>query len=124
MSIGHAGAVSPVNFSMATPLAILDRPAAVALPPFKTGIAEDAVDTFLLRLALDAGRSRRHEAGHLADPAREDGRCRPQILDAGVGAGPDEDAIDRDVGELLAGRNPHVIERLAQIFGTGFVRFQ
>jgi hypothetical protein len=33
-----------------------------------------------------------------------------QILDAAVGAGADEHAIDRDVGDLLAAFEPHVLQ--------------
>ena len=41
-----------------------------------------------------------------------------QILDPRIGAGADEDAIDRDVGQLAAGRDAHVVERVAQIAGA------
>ncbi len=34
-----------------------------------------------------------------------------QILDAAIGAGADEDALERDIGHLGAGRQAHIVER-------------
>ena len=36
---------------------------------------------------------------------------RAQVLDAAVGAGADEHAVERDVGDLLAALEAHVVER-------------
>src|SRR5207302_8775193 len=112
------------------PLARLDHIAidadthgAAGFPPFQTGGAEYAVEALPFGLALDAARSRGHEARYLAGTASEHGRCRAQILNAGVGAGADEDPINGDVGQLPAGGNPHILERLAHIFGPPCIRF-
>src|SRR5262245_4835569 len=70
-----------------------DAHRAARLGPFEPGVAKDAVEAFLLGLALDAGRPRRHQAGHLADAAAQDRGSCAQILDARVGAGADEDAV-------------------------------
>src|SRR6202042_480355 len=60
--------------------------------PFETGIAEDAVETFLFGLPLDGRRAGRDQSRHLALASGEHGGGRAQIFDAGVGAGADEDA--------------------------------
>ena len=87
------------------------------LRPFEPGIAKDAVETFLFRLPLHCRGARRDQSRHLADPAGQHGRRGAQVFDAGVGAGADEDAVDRDIRQLSAGRDPHIVERVAQIFG-------
>ncbi len=95
-----------------------DAHRAAGLRPFKAGVAEDAVEAFLFRLPLHRRGARRDQARHFADAAGEHRGRRAQILDARIGAGADEDAVDGDVGELLARRDAHIVERIAQIFGA------
>src|SRR5882724_2125107 len=83
--------------------------AAAGFTPFKTGVFEDAVEAFLLGLAL-----------HLA-AAGDDRGGGPQVADAGVGAGADEDAVDFYVGERRAGGKAHVFEGAGGGFLLGFV---
>src|SRR5262249_36880521 len=77
---------------------------AAGLAPFESGTDENLVETFRLRLRFDQAPAR-HDHGvnagvdlfatyELGDLA--------QILDARIGAGADKDAIDGDVGDLLA----------------------
>src|SRR5262249_5381210 len=82
------------------------------LTPFEARFAEDLVESFRLGLLL-------HQAGARHDhrlDARLDAfavyyaRDRAQILDARIGAGADENPIERDVGDLLAALEAHVIE--------------
>ena len=76
---------------------------AAGLAPVEAGLAEDAVQPLRLRLALHRRRSRHHPGGHASRDAAaaRDGGGGAQILDAGIGAGADEDAVHRD---LLHGR--------------------
>ncbi len=60
--------------------------------------------------------------GTLLCAAGQHRRGRAQILDPRIGAGADEHPVDRDVGELLARRDAHVVERAAQIVGARLVR--
>ena len=84
--------------------------------PFKSGVAENTIKALAFRLPLHAGRTRRHKPGHFADPAGQNRGGSTQVLDARIGAGADENAINRDLGQLLARCDGHVIERVAQIF--------
>ena len=95
-----------------------DAHRASRLRPFQPGIAKDAVETFLFRLPLHRRGARRDQSRHLAHAAGEHGGRSAQVFDAGVGAGADEDAVDRDIRQLPAGRDPHIVERVAQIFGA------
>ena len=65
--------------------------------PFEPGVQEDSVEAFCFGLVLDQARARHdqraHARGDLAAP--RDGGGGAQILDAGVGAGADEDRVDR-----------------------------
>ena len=75
---------------------------AARLPPFKARLDEDLVETFRLGLGLHKARAR-HDHGadammHLA--ALGDGSRRAQILDAAIGAGADEGALDGDVRDM------------------------
>ena len=86
---------------------------AAGLAPFEAGLLEDPVEPLGLGLRLHQARAR-HDHGadalvHLA--ALDDLRHGAQILDAAIGAGADEDAVERDVGDLLAALQPHIIER-------------
>src|SRR5688572_31438306 len=67
------------------------------IAPLESRVAQDAIEAFALGLRLNEAR-----AGN--DPRRHFGFSEPgdfgrgaDVLDAGVGARPDEDAIDRDV---------------------------
>ena len=73
-----------------------DAHRAAGLAPFEAGVTEDAVEPFFLGLALDGRRAGRHQPGHLAHPPCQDRGCCAQILDARIGAGADEDAVDRN----------------------------
>src|SRR6516162_11058854 len=97
IAVGGRGATFAWRYHIAIDA---DAHGAAGFAPFEAGVAEDAVEPFLLGLALDGGRAGRHQPGNLAHPPRQDrGGC-AQILDARVGAGADEDAVDRDIGEL------------------------
>ncbi len=95
-----------------------DAHRAAGLAPFEAGVAEDAVETLLLGLALDERGAGRNETRHFAGAARQHGGGGTQVLDAGIGAGSDEHAVDCDIGELRACRYPHIVERLVQVLGA------
>ena len=78
------------------------------LRPFKPGITKDAVETFLFRLPLHPVETGETSPAP-ADAAGQDGRRGTQVFDAGIGAGADEDAVDRDIGQLLPGAIPILI---------------
>src|SRR3546814_19429218 len=71
------------------------------LAPFEAGVDENAIEPFLLGLALDQSRSghdqRAHPIGHV--PAVGDRRSRAQLLDPAVGATADERSEERRVGK-------------------------
>src|SRR5262245_46475406 len=71
--------------------------------PFKPCLAEDTVKAFFLCLTFNGRGTRRYQSGHLADTAGENRRGRAQVFDARVGAGADEDTIDGDFDQFLAG---------------------
>jgi aromatic-L-amino-acid decarboxylase len=86
---------------------------AARLAPVEAGGLEDLVEAFGLGLLL-------HEAGARHDHGIDAGatflpsttfRGGAQILDAAIGAGADEDAVERDVGDLGAGGQAHIVER-------------
>src|SRR5437660_2447783 len=69
------------------------------LAPVESGLAEDAIEPLVLRLPLHRHRAR-HD--HSVDavvyaPAAHDARGGTQVLDPGVGAGANEDAIDANI---------------------------
>jgi hypothetical protein len=87
---------------------------AARLAPFEAGGDEDLVEALGLGLRLHEARAR-HDHGvdarrHLLRPSAIFGGG-AQVLDAAVGAGADEDAVDLDVGDLRAGLQAHVFER-------------
>ena len=86
---------------------------AAGLAPFEAGLGEELVEPFGHRVALD-GLGARHHPG--ADAGRDLAAARDfgggaQIAEAAVGAGADEDPIDRRAGDRRAGLQPHVVER-------------
>ena len=68
------------------------------LGPFQSGIAENAVESFLFGLLLYRRRTWGNQARHFAGTACEHSCCRTQILDPCVSTGADEHAVDGDVG--------------------------
>src|SRR5262245_43471145 len=95
IAVGGRGAALPWRHHVATDAG---AHGAAGFAPVETGVAEDAVEPFLLGLALDGGRAGRHQSGNLAHPPCQDRGCSAQILDARIGAGADEDAVDRYIG--------------------------
>src|SRR5262249_40884415 len=86
---------------------------AAGQPPLETRVEEHLVETFLLRLTAYLCRARDDHRLH----ARVDGAAAhdvgggAEILDAGVRARPDEDAVDPDLLDRLPGTKGHVLER-------------
>ena len=97
--------------------------AAAGFTPFETGVFEDAVEAFLLGFALHlAAAGDDHGVDRAGDFVPfDDGGGGPQVADAGVGAGADEDAVDFYVGERGAGGETHVFESAGGGFLLGFV---
>src|SRR5690348_13316399 len=77
---------------------------AAGLAPFESGVAEDAVEPFGFGLALHRPRAGHDPGRHARLAALGDRRRLAQIIETRIGAGADEDAVDRDLGEKLAGR--------------------
>src|SRR5690606_13450315 len=86
---------------------------AARLAPVETGRLEDLVEPFRLGLRLyEAGAWDDHRVDVAVDGlAVDDARDLAQVLDAGIGAGPDENPVDLDVGDLFAALQPHIGER-------------
>src|SRR5262249_55991714 len=86
---------------------------AAGLAPFEARFEEDLVEPFRLGLLLhQAGARHDHRLDARLDALAVDhARDGAQILDARIGAGADENAIERDLGDLLAALEAHVIER-------------
>src|SRR5579872_3563395 len=55
-------------------------------------------------------------------PTAGDLGCCAQILDAGIGAGADEDAVDLDRRERGAGPEPHIVERVRDLLALLRIR--
>ncbi len=79
--------------------------------PFETGLHQLLGDAFFFGLRPDeAGARHDHRAQPILDLATlHDGRNLTQILDAAVGAGADEDGVDLDLVQLLAGLEAHIL---------------
>src|SRR3954447_11301598 len=86
---------------------------ATGLAPFEAGLDEDLIEPFRLRLLLhQAGARHDHRIDVAVDALAVDHPGdRAQILDPSVGAGADEHAIERDVGDFLAALETHIAER-------------
>ena len=86
---------------------------AARLAPLETGRDEYPVEPFGLGLLLDQARAGHNHGtnavGQLA--ALHHPGDSAQVLDAGVGAGADEDLVDLDVCKRRAGFEPHIFER-------------
>ena len=84
-------------------------------PPFESGVDEDLRQPFLFGLGAHKARSGNdHRPQTILDlPALQNrGGC-PQVFDAAVGAGPDEDRVDLDLGQLLPRNQAHVVQAAA-----------
>src|SRR5262249_40933595 len=83
------------------------------LAPIEAGCLEDRVEPFGLRLLLHQPRATHdHGADSLMHAlAADDPPHRAKILDAPIGARSDEHAIERQVGDLLAAGQTHILER-------------
>ncbi len=79
-------------------------------PPLEARLEKDRVQTLLLRLGPDQPRAGNDHGGDtICDlPSLGDPRRRPEILDASVGAGADEDPGDGDFVHRCAGGESHV----------------
>src|SRR5262249_33160144 len=91
-----------------------DAHAAARVAPFETGLRKDFVETFFFGLRLDAAGAGNDES--LLDGFRDvlsgdQMRGSAKIVQARVGAGADEDAVDGNVHDGRAGLQPHVFER-------------
>src|ERR1700727_3080649 len=86
---------------------------AAGLAPLEASGEEDLVETLSLGLRLDQARSRHdHRVDALADlMAIRDRGGGAQILDAAIGAGADEDAVDGEIRHLLPALEAHIVER-------------
>ena len=86
---------------------------AAGLAPLESRIEKDAIQALLFGLCLDglrAGHDHRADFGmHMV--AGDDFGGGAQVLDAGVGAGADEDAVDGDLLDGLAGLEGHIFQR-------------
>ena len=88
-----------------------DAHRAAGLAPLEARALEDHVEAFRLGLRLhQPGAGHDHRRDHRAASVGEL-RGDAQVLDAAVGAGADEDAVDGDVGERRARLEAHVGER-------------
>src|SRR5712691_6202214 len=86
---------------------------AAGLAPLETGVLEDPVKAFALRLGF-------HQAGARHDhreldirgqaPPANDRRSGTQVLDARIGARADEHLVDTDFGHRRIGLEPHVCQ--------------
>ena len=77
---------------------------AARLPPLEAGFEQNSVQALFLSLPLDQTRTRHHQSLHAIGNLTTlgDGRGRANVLDPAVGAGPDEDYVDRQVLHRLA----------------------
>src|SRR5580700_1722551 len=85
---------------------------ATGFAPLESGFGEELVEPFSNRLALDRLRAR-HDPGPYTGrnlAAARDFGCGAQIAQPAVGAGADEDPIDRCAGNRRAGFQSHVVE--------------
>src|SRR5260221_3196265 len=91
-----------------------DAHAAARVAPFEPGVGENFVEAFVLCLRLDAAGAGDDQG--LLDTFRDvlafdQVRCGSQIVNAGIGAGADEDAIHRNVHDWRPGLQAHVLQR-------------
>src|SRR4029453_9696715 len=82
---------------------------AAGVRPFKPCLTEDTVEAFFLCLTFNRRGTWRYQSGHLADTAGENRRGSAQVFDARVGTGADEDPVNCDFGQFLAGHDRHVV---------------
>ena len=90
--------------------------------PLEAGVQEYSVQALLLGLRLDGSGPRYHEClgDAVGDPAAlGDRRCSAQVLDARIGARPDEDGVDLVAREGQARLKTHVGQRLLEVAPLG-----
>src|ERR1700722_14558989 len=85
---------------------------AAGRPPFEAGVEENLVESLIFGGLLYQARTRYDHAAHAGrePPPAGDRRRRAQVVQAGVGAGAGEDAVDPDVGDRRARLEPHVLQ--------------
>ena len=91
-----------------------DAHAAARVAPFKSGFAEYFVEAFFFGLRLDAARA--GDDQRLLDALRDvlagnEVRGGAKIVEPGIGAGADEDAVDGNIHNGCSGFKAHVLER-------------
>ncbi len=89
---------------------------AARFPPFKPRGFEDHVKPLAFGLQAHEPRARDHQSlfdvGCKTPPEfLHDGGRRPQVFDASIGAGADEDVVRRNVRDLRARGEAHVLKR-------------
>src|SRR5579872_3909443 len=85
---------------------------ATGIAPFDARGAEHPVEPLRLRLQADcrrAGHDDRRDIGRDA-PSDQNGGGLSKVLQPAIGAGSDEDAVDRDLVEPRAGLKPHIAQ--------------
>src|SRR5437660_4680578 len=88
--------------------------AASGIAPFKSCLAENAVEPFLFRIGFDHTRARYNQSGLESGRdvfATNQARHRTQILEARIRARPDENAIDPYIYDGCSRTKGHVFER-------------
>jgi len=91
-----------------------DAHAAAGVAPLETGVAENFIEAFFFRLALNASGARDDE--RLLDVFRhvlafDKMRGGAEIIEARIGAGADEDAVHGNIHDGRAGLKAHVFQR-------------
>src|SRR5271163_2138201 len=96
--------------------------AAAGLAPIEACGGKDLVEALFLSLGLDSLRARdNHRANRCSDVvAAHNGGCCTKVLDAGVGAGAEKDAIDLDRFNGLARMKTHIFKGSFESFLVGF----
>src|SRR5580704_6973526 len=86
---------------------------AAGFAPFKARLQKDLVETFGLSLRLHQPGARDNHGIEIGIDAFavHDARDLAQILDSAIGARPDKDAVERDVGDLLTALETHISKR-------------
>src|SRR5579871_5194967 len=82
------------------------------ITPFETGVTKDTIEPLGLRLQADSRRAGYRDRRHIRRdlPSGQKGRGLAKILEAAVGAGPDEDSIDTNLVEPGARLEAHIAQ--------------
>src|SRR3954468_21237814 len=85
------------------------------VPPLESRSGEDAIQSFALGSGLHLLRSRNHHRAHAGSdsPAGDHRSGGSEVFDPSIGAGTDEDAVDRQTLERHAWLEPHIRQRAA-----------